>query len=242
MKKRSIAVLFLMCGFNFLLFAKQFDGVKNFATQSSLKPFARDIGGLVGSGVYNTARSLGFKGFDVSFRTAVQFKPSEGNTIMIDDGVDTFYMPWIQYEMGMFLRFDAFVRGFSHNGLTVSGGGLRWGITKISDVAYAFQLMLVGVGHAMVHENFSATHLGLGFAVSWKIPRIMPYLGIGLDRTRLTVKQAPVPELIGKTVTVTEPRYTAGINMRLARLLYAGIAFNLLHLEPAFEASIGVRF
>jgi hypothetical protein len=240
MKKIVISVLF--CAVSVVVDARQFDGVKNFATQSSLKPFARDIGGLVGSGVYNTARSLGFKGFDVSLRTSAQFKPSDGNTIMTQDGVDTFYLPWIQYEMGMFLRLDAFVRGFSHKGLTVSGGGLRWGITKINDAPYAFQLMLVGVGHAMVHESFSATHLGLGFAASWKIPRIMPYVGIGIDRTRLTIKQAPTPELIGKTVTVTEPRYTIGINMKLARFFYTSIAFSLLHLEPAFEASTGVRF
>jgi hypothetical protein len=240
MKKTLFPILFFISSFP--LCAKQFDGVEKFATQPSLKPFARDIGGLVGSGIYNTARSLGFKGFDVSFRTAIQFEPNKGNTIMKRDGVDAFYLPWIQYEMGMFLRLDAFVRGFSHNGLTVSGGGLRWGITKINDVPYAFQLMLVGVGHAMVHESFSATHIGLGFAASWKIPRIMPYIGIGLDRTRLTIKQAPDASLIGKTVTVTEPRYTIGINMKLARFFYTSIAFNLLHKEPAFEISTGVRF
>jgi hypothetical protein len=240
MKKVIIPVLVFILSLP--VYAKQFDGVKTFATESSLKPFARDIGGLVGSGIYTTARSLGFKGFDVSSRVAVQFKPSPGNIIMQQDGVDAFYIPWIQYEMGMFLRLDAFVRGFSHNGLTVSGGGLRWGITKINDAPYAFQLIVVGVAHAMVHESFSATHLGLGLAASWKIPRIMPYLGVGLDRTRLTVKEAPTASLLGKTVEVTEPRYTAGINMKLARLLYSTIAFNLLHKEPAFEASLGVRF
>ncbi|HBA61403.1 MAG TPA: hypothetical protein DCZ92_11425, partial [Elusimicrobia bacterium] len=62
-------------------FAAEYDGFNN-AASSDLKAFARDLGGLLGSGSNQTARSLGFSGFDLGVRGAMQIKPSRKNSVI----------------------------------------------------------------------------------------------------------------------------------------------------------------
>ena len=52
------------------------------AEASDLRPFARDLGGLLGSGTNQTARVLGFGGFDLSVRSVVQFEPEKEDGIL----------------------------------------------------------------------------------------------------------------------------------------------------------------
>ena len=214
-----------------------------YVTADSLKPFAKDLGGLLGSALYTTARSIGFSGFDLGFRGAVQFEPSPDNEILKKSKVKAFWFPWVQAEIGMPFRLDGFIRGFNYQGLTVSGGGLRWGITKVNDMPYKVQVMLVGAGHAAVHRSFSITHFNGSVVCSYRFPKIVSYAGMGFDRTNLVVKEAPAGSgLAGGTVSVLEPRFTLGVNIKPAQFVYLALAGNLVHGQPAFESSIGIRF
>ncbi|HOW89287.1 MAG TPA: hypothetical protein PL037_03320, partial [Elusimicrobiales bacterium] len=78
------------------------------ATADDLKPFARDLGGIVGSGTNQTARVLGFGGFDISARAVSQFRPSSGNGVLKRDR--PFGFGWVQAEIGMPYRVDGFIR------------------------------------------------------------------------------------------------------------------------------------
>lgn len=211
-------------------------------TKSSLKPFARDIGGILGSAAYNTGRSLGFSGFDVGFAGAVQFEPSSGNAVFKDSGVHSFGFPWVQAAIGMPFRLDGFIRGFNYQGLTVSGGGLRYGMRKLRDTPYYIHVMIVGVASSVTHTGFSATHFGVNAVFSVILPVVTPYLGVGVDTTKVRIKAADTQSLMGSSVSVTDSRFTFGLHARVARFFYLCAAGNVLHGRTGMEASIGTRF
>lgn len=223
--------------------ADQYGGFRAHADSGALKPFSRDLGGVLGSATFHGGRSLGFSGFDVGARGGIQLRPDKNDRILRNHGVKMFGLPWAQAEVGMPFKLDGFIRGISFQGLTIAGGGARYGLLKSSDQPWAPQLLVSGVGHAVVHQDFSANHLGASFVGSMGIPVFTPYLGVGFDRTRLTVRSSLAdPTLNGKTVTTVESRFTAGMRFRPWTFFYFNLAAVLMHAQPGAEAGIGVRF
>ena len=226
--------------------AQASDPFRNFGsyiTADSLKPFAQDIGGLMGSGLYHTGRSLGFSGFDIGVRYAMQFKPSNGNTVLETNGVGSFGIPWLQAEIGMPFRLDGFIRAANFQGLTMAGGGLRWGLSNVNDSVYVPQLMLVAGADTAVHRSFSVTHYNGGFALSWRLETFTPYVGASLDSTRLEVREAPAgSDLLGAHETVVEPSVTAGFSFRPKHYIYISAAGSYTHARPLLTLSSGIRF
>ncbi|MFA6583097.1 MAG: hypothetical protein WCS77_02270 [Elusimicrobiaceae bacterium] len=241
--KKIVLCLGLLC-LSAGAFAGTYSDFSKYATADSLKPFARDMGGLIGSGLFSTGRSLGFSGFDVGVRAAAQFSPSSDNTILKNSGVNMLWLPWIQAEIGMPFRLDGFIRATNYEGLTMSGGGIRWGITKVDDEPYALQSMLVVAGHSAVNRSFSITHFSGNFVTSMKLSQVVtPYIGVGFDHTRLMVMESSAdPSLVGSDVTVNDYRATVGMHFKIIRFGYLNTAFNMLHGQPALEGSLGVRF
>ena len=224
-------------------FADQYGGFQQYADGGSLKPFARDLGGVLGAGSFHSARSLGFSGFDVGFRGGMQFSPDKNDRILRNNGVKAFGLPWVQAEIGMPFKLDGFIRGVSYQGLTIAGGGLRYGLLKVSDKPWAPQLLLSGVGHSVVHQYFSASHFGLSLVGSMGIPVFTPYVGAGFDRTRLLVRSSALdPSLNGSTVTTLESRFTAGMQFRPWTFVYMNAAYVLMHGQSGAEAGMGLRF
>lgn len=221
----------------------QYGGFERFADSGSLKPFARDLGGILGSASFHTGRSLGFSGFDVGVQAGLQFYPERDDRILRNNGVRAFGFPWVQAAVGMPFKFDGFVRGTSFEGLTVAGGGLRYGLLKPADKPWAPQLLLSVLGHSAVHQNFSAAHLGFSLVASMGIPVFTPYLGVGLDRTRLLVRSSTLdPSLNGTSVTTLESRLAAGMNLKPWHFFYLHLAYILLHGQSGAEAGLGLRF
>jgi len=211
-------------------------------TADGMKPFAKDLGAILGSGLYTSGRSLGFSGFDLGVRGAAVFSPSRGNVVVEKSGTDTAWMPWVQGEIGMPFRLDGFVRAYSNNGLTMAGGGLRWGITELNTKPYAFQSMIVVAGHAASHQSFSAVHVSANLVSSLNGVWYVPYIGVGVDRTKLTVTEADAQEIDGSVVSTTQPRGVLGITFRPWQFMYFGVAGNFLSGQTAFSSDMGVRF
>ncbi|HEX4047657.1 MAG TPA: hypothetical protein VH309_07480 [Elusimicrobiota bacterium] len=217
-------------------------GFAQFADAGSLKPFTRDLGSLLGGATFHDGRSLGFSGFDVGARYSAQFYPSKGDTIMRNAGVRSFGLPWVQAEIGLPFKIDGFIRGISYQGLTVSGGGLRYGLFSPSDKRWAPQVLVSGVGHSVVHQDFSASHFGADIVASAGTPFFLPYVGAGFDRTRLVVRSAADATLNGTNVTTLESRYTAGVRLKPYQFTYLTAAYVMTHGQSGAEAGVGVRF
>lgn len=205
----------------------------------ALKPFARDMGSLLGSGSNQTARPLGFAGFDAGVRGMMQLKPSHGNTVLKKDNV--FGLGLVQAEIGMPYRIDGFVRGGSFEGISVAGGGLRYGLWNVSDEKFKVNATLVGMANMATHRHFYAVHFNTSFVCSVNVPVVAPFMGVGYDFTRLEAQTVADPALAGKQVRVSEPRFTAGLRAKL-NLGYLAAGLTYTHDRALVNASAGFRF
>ena len=232
----SISLLFLLCAPG--LRAAEYDGFQAIDA-AAIKPFARDIGGLLGSGSNQTARSLGFSGFDIGLRAAAQLKPAHNNTALKKNSV--FGLGLVQAEIGMPYRIDGFVRGGDSEGLAVAGAGLRYGLWNISDDKYKINAMLVFMANVAVHRYFYVRHFNSSLVCSINVPGVSPYLGVGFDSTTLEAQAGAGTVPAGTEVSVLEPRFTAGLRAKINLGYIAGGA-TYTHDRLVFSASTGVRF
>lgn len=208
-------------------------------TPAALKPFARDIGSLLGSGSNQTARPLGFAGFDLGVRGVAQFRPSRRNTVLKDHKM--FGMGVVQAEIGMPYRIDGFVRGGTFEGISVAGGGLRYGLWNISDEKYKINAMLVGMANMATHRYFYAVHFNTGLVCSINVPVLAPYLGAAYDFTRFEAQTVNDAALVGKKVSVSAARFTAGVRAKF-KLGYIAGGITYTHDRSLMNASAGFRF
>jgi hypothetical protein len=243
MLQRIVLCLLIFLSTSRLAAAEQYGGFERFADSGSLKPFARDLGGILGSASFHSGRSLGFSGFDFGSRGGMQFYPDKNDRILRNNGVRAFGLPWIQAEIGMPFKVDGFVRGISNQGLTIAGGGVRYGLLKSNDKPWAPQLLGLWVGHSVVHQDFSASHLGASLVGSIGTPAFTPYIGAGFDRTRLVVRSSSLdPSLNGSAVTTFESRFTLGMRLKPWTFYYLHLAYVLMHGQSGAEAGMGLRF
>ena len=113
MKRLALAAAVLLASSSAYAGADQYGGFARYADEGSLKPFARDLGGILGAATFQSGRSLGLTGFDIGARFGAQFYPSKGNSILLNGGVRVFGLPWAQAEVGMPFKISGFIRGIS---------------------------------------------------------------------------------------------------------------------------------
>ncbi len=221
----------------------QYGGFQQYADEGSMKPFARDLGGVLGAATFQGGRPLGFSGFDVGARFGGQFYPSKGNNILRNNGVRLFGLPWVQAEIGLPFKLDGFIRGVSWQGLTIAGGGMRWGVYSTSDKPWAPHLLASVVAHSVVHQHFSASHAGANLVLSAGNAVFNPYVGAGVDRTRLVPRNSTAdPTVIGKVYTTTEARFTTGFRVKPYQFTYITLAYFHAHGQSGAEGGLGLRF
>ncbi|WP_428055604.1 hypothetical protein [Candidatus Avelusimicrobium alvi] len=222
-------------------------------TRENVRAFTKDLGGLIGSGTYTTGRVLGWGGFQIGPRASMVFKMSQGNgedratkqhTALGDrDEVGSVVYPWLQADIGMPFRIDGFIRASSYQGLTIAGGGLRWGITRPNEMLGSFQPMLVVSAHSASARDFSATHYNASLVLSMKFKYFVPYIGGGVDYTTLNINQASlVPALEGEREHAATARATAGFNFKLPSYMDLSLAANYAYYGLGAEASLSLRF
>lgn len=222
-------------------------------TRQNVRAFTKDLGGLIGSGTYTTGRVLGWGGFQIGPRASMVFKMSQGNgedratkqhTALGDrDEVGSVVYPWLQADIGMPFRVDGFIRASSYQGLTIAGGGLRWGITRPNEMLGSFQPMLVVAAHSASARDFSATHYNASLVLSMKFKYFVPYIGGGVDYTTLNINQASLaPSLEGEREHAATARATAGFNFKLPSYMDLSLAANYAYYGLGAEASLSLRF
>lgn len=254
MKWKSLFLALAVLGISGQAFARNtWDDFGIYVDRQNVRAFTKDLGGMIGSGTYTTGRVLGWGGFQIGPRASMVFKMSEANgdtyearqkTALGDrEEVGSVWYPWLQADIGMPFRVDGFIRASSFEGLTIAGGGLRWGITRPSEVLYSFQPMLVVAAHSASARDFSATHYNASLVLSMKFKYVVPYIGGGVDYTTLHINRADLDaSLEGESEYTATARATAGLNFKLPAYLDLSVAANYANYGFGAEGSISFRF
>lgn len=255
MMKKWLTVVAVVCMGAVSASAHHWDDFGANVTQNNVRAFTKDLGGLIGSGTYTTGRILGWGGFQIGPRAGMIFKMSKGHgdtaaerdhTALGDRGdVGAVFSPWLQADIGMPFRIDGFIRASSYQGLTIAGGGLRWGITRPSELPGAFQPMLVVSAHSATAKDFSASHYNASLVLSMKYKYFVPYIGGGVDYTTLNIGNGVGPQaamIAGSREHAATARATAGFNFKLPSYLDLSLAANYAYYGLGAEASLSLRF
>ena len=121
------------------LWATPFDDFKNkiigdaqAQVKAELKPFAKDLGGLIGGADFNSGRSLSFPGFDVGLTGTMQSKPSSDDLILKKADVNSFGVPMLQGAVALpMIGTDIIVRGITYSEFSILGGGVRFRVNHL---------------------------------------------------------------------------------------------------------------
>ena len=208
-----------------------------------LKPFAADLGGLIGANDFNSGRSLGFPGFEAGLAATVQAKPSSDNRILRDADVKAFGVPMLHAGAALpLVGADVMVRATGYSGFSIIGGGLRYGLIKSGTVTKFIPDVSVSAYYDVItYDYFKGSHLSFDASASFDIPVIKPYVGVGIDRTTLEIKNVNAT-LNGVDATISKPRYTVGVRLSPLPLLYVYGAYNILHGQTGYSLGAGAKF
>ncbi len=223
--------------------ADPFSDFKNNAQDAYLKPFAADLGGLIGANDFNSGRSLGFPGVEIGLAAALQAKPSNDNRILRDADVNTFGAAMLHAGVALpVIGADVMVRGVSYSGFSIVGGGLRYPLLRSGTLTKFIPDVSVSAYYDVInYDYFKGSHMSFDAVASLDIPVIKPYAGIGVDRTRLEIKNVS-GALNGLDGTISKPRYTLGVRLSPLPLLYVYGAYNVLHGQTGYSFGAGAKF
>ena len=209
--------------------------------QGLLKPFAEDVGGLLGGTDFNSGRNLGFPGFDVGLAATVQSKPNANNTLI--QGAGMIGVPLLQASVGLpIINADIAVRGVSYSAFSIVGAGVRYGLLKSGTLTKFIPDVSVSAFYdAIKYTYFTGTHMSVDAVASFDIPVIKPFVGVGLDRTSAKIANISTA-LNGTSANISKPRYTVGVRFSPLPLVYVYGAYSSLHGVTGYNAGAGVKF
>ncbi len=241
--KKIFLLSVLGLGFFSFLSAGPFDDFKQYFQQNYLKPFVKDFGGVLGANDFSSGRALGFPGFDVGVSLAIQKEPSSDNLILKNAKVDSFGIPMLYGSVGLpFTGFDVNLRGFGYSDLKIIGGGVRYNIFK-SGMLFKFMPDLSALAYYdhIDFKYFKGNHLSFDIVGSWDLPIVKPFVGAGIDKTKLETKNIGLG-LDGISQSVSKARYTVGLRFCPLPLAYIYGAYSNLHSQSAYNFGLGIRF
>ncbi|HAX62363.1 MAG TPA: hypothetical protein DCX95_07425 [Elusimicrobia bacterium] len=243
-----ICVLYLcnLCSFGFSA-TLGFDELINKLENTYVKPLAKDVGAVLGGGMFHSGRTLALvPGIDVGFSAVTVMQPSDDDIILKDAiGKKPFGLPYIQLTKGLPYNLDITLRGFPESqDLKLLGAGLKYGIIERELAVVKLGLSAMYSYNQLQHSNFKATTNSFAGIFSVKIPVIEPYLGIAVDSTKLETDFSNA-ELGVKTnvdVSVSEPRYVLGLNFSLIPFTYINVAGTYSVDHYGVDFGLGLKF
>ncbi len=208
-----------------------------------VKPFALDLGGVLGGASAHTGRTLGLPGFWAGGVAAVQLRPDKNDRVLRDAGVKAFGLPLIEAGVGLPFKIDVIVHGLSASGVSIYGGGLRYGLYR-TDLVDSFlpNVSISAFGDKVNHKYFSASHGSLNAAATWNLPIVKPFFVAGFDITEVKVGAATTAGVAGTTAAARGSRFSAGVDVHPLPLVSLRGAYTLRHGVPGFDLGLGARF
>lgn len=223
--------------------AAPFDEFEARVRSELIKPFALDLGGLLGATGFHRGRALGAPGFELGLIGATQFRPDKDNRVLRDAGVKAFGLPLLHVAIGLPLKIDLVAHGLKAQNASVFGGGLRYGIFKSGALTKFMPDLGVSVFADKVnHPVFNAVHYAGNINAGWDLPIVKPFLGFGADSTKVTVGAAQAAGVAGLSATAKGARLTAGVDATPFPFISLRAAYMLLHGVPGALFSLGAKF
>jgi hypothetical protein len=241
MNKLILAALSLFLAFP--AHASLEDDFRRQATEGALKPFARDIGGVLGAASVDPGRRLGFPGFEAGIATGIQFRPDRDNRILRASGASAFGVPLLYGAVGLPLGLDVAAHGVKVRGITVYGAGLRYSIFPLPVVGKAGPTAGLGFwADRATHETFDLTHYAFNASAGWALPLITPFVNAGLDVTKLQVTASNIPGVSGMKVWTQASRFGGGVDLTPLPFTRIRAAYQNLHGLPGATLDLLVKF
>ncbi len=235
------AFLFVPC----LAHADPFLEFENRIKNEFVKPFALDIGGLLGASAFRPGPSLGFPHFQVRGIAMVQTRVDKNNLVLRDAGVRGFGFPMAEIAMGLPYKFDVIFHGFTIERLSVFGGGIRYGIIEPDIVKVIPNLGVSVFVDKISYPSFKTEHFGLNVEATWSLPFVRPFLGVGYDNTKVTIGAVSPTNIltnVGVSGSAQGSRFLAGIDMTPFPFIRVTTSYLLNHGLPGAQLAFGARF
>jgi len=152
-----------------------------------------------------------------------------------------FGMNYIQVEIGMPYRIDAFIRSGFGDRLAVVGGGIKYGLWKIRDEMYQINGLVLLDSHMANNNNFYAIQYGANVIFSMNCGIIRPYIVGGFDSTRLKIQNALDTAIVNKNFYETRGKVGAGLRFKMKWVNIAA-SYNYSDGNDLLDGAFSIRF
>ena len=242
MKKTLLALTVLLTAVSAR--ADLFGDFNGRANAANLKPFALDLGGVLGAASAPTGKNIGFPGFSVGVTGGAQFRPDRDDDIMRGAHVKAFGVPLLEVGVGLPAHIDLVAHGIKVGAATIYGGGARVGLLQAGTFTpFLPSIDVSAFGDAVSQTYFSATHVAASVGATWTlIPIVHPFVNAGMDSTRVKVKSAVASSVVGSKATATGTRLAAGVELVPLPLFKLRAAYAMLHGMPGAEFGLVFQF
>jgi hypothetical protein len=228
-----------------------FTGFQQNVQSSYLKPFALDLGGLLGASTVDTGRTYGFPGFWLGGDAVLQTRPNSNDLILRDANVHSFALPMIQAGVGLPFQTDVVLHGVGAYGVNIFGGGIRKSLFRSGLVtSFLPSVSVSAFGDKVNAGAFSASHGAANATAMWNLPIIKPFVEGGYDLTKVSIGAATNPNLsaagnaalVGTSATSSGTRLAAGVDLTPFPFFDLRLALLELHGIPGGQLGLGVTF
>lgn len=216
---------------------KDFDEHVRTYSDKYLGALAKDTGAVLGGGMFHTASTCRFPGFDLSMRV-VASGISDDNRFLKDADIDTGLMafPWFQLDAGLLSDLDLIGRMFSYQSIKLWGVGIKYQF--LSGLTWP-ALSLLGSINSLDYDLLEVRTYSINLILSSDFTSLTLYGGGGFDSTVLKSKVEGFQDLESRSCGW---RMIAGLKKRFFMLFYLNGALTLSNNNLGGEIGTGISF
>jgi hypothetical protein len=208
------------------------------ADSGNVKPFALDLGGVLGGADFHSGRAMSFPGIELGFVGTIQSHPDREDTIVRGSGSDQIALPMLEAEIALPKDFSLIVHGIRDTSAGIYGGGLRYGIYRGEEPSLIPDLSISAFGDKVDDPFFNAVHYAGNLVASFHTPVVRPFLGAGLDWTKVSSGSTVNPAAQNLSAIARGTRFSAGLEARPHPLVRLYGALTELHGIPGADLGI----
>lgn len=237
--KKLLAAALALTAFVSTSFAVDYTTIVSL-NQSGFDALAKDVGAVLGGGMYHQAKTLGILGFDIGVRAPMQ-TVNKDDKLLTGQNVTQFGLAFVELEKGLPWNIDLIGRAVSADGVSATGFGIRYSLVSLA----VLNVSVVANSNTFTHDYIKGTTTGIGAVASVNIPVIQPYVGVTSESTNITPGAKAIlanPLLDGISGKSSGLRLEAGLNFSPFPLLYIYGGYTMVADGTGYSAAVGLKF